>query len=72
MYLVIELQKTSPDTVANIVTAHSNLNDAYAKYHTVLAAAAVSSVPSHSAVMITDKGGLICADSFDHETGGGD
>lgn len=72
MYIVIELQKTAPDVVANIVTAHTDLNDAYSKYHTVLAAAAISSVPIHSAVMITEKGGLICSDSFDHETGGGD
>ena len=66
MYLVIELQKTAPDTVENIVTAHSSINEAYQKYHTVLAAAAVSSVPAHSAVMINDKGGLICAESYDH------
>lgn len=43
MYIVIELQKNG-DQVANIVTAHETENDAYSKYHTILAAAAKSTV----------------------------
>lgn len=66
MYIVIELQKTAPDTVANIVTAHADLNVALSDYHRILSAAAVSQVPIHSAVLITDSGGFINSESFDH------
>lgn len=55
MYIVIELQKTG-DQVANIVTSHASRQEAEAKYHAVLAAAAVSAVPVHSAVMLSDEG----------------
>lgn len=55
MYIVIELQKTG-DQVANIVTSHASRQEAEAKFHTVLAAAAVSAVPVHSAVMLSDEG----------------
>ena len=67
MYLVVELQKTAPNAVANIVTAHADINAAYNKYFTVLAAAAISSVPSHSAVLLTDNGGLIARETFEHD-----
>jgi len=43
MYIVIELQKNG-DQVANIVTTHETENDAYSKYHAILAAAAKSTV----------------------------
>lgn len=55
MYIVIELQKNG-DQVANIVTSHSTRQEAEAKYHTILAAAAVSGVEVHSAVMLSDEG----------------
>ena len=44
-YIVIELQ-VQDGTVANIVTAHDNLQQARAKYHSVLSAAAVSLICS--------------------------
>ena len=42
-YLVIELQTDAEGHVGNIITAHDDKLAAEAKYHTVLAAAAVSS-----------------------------
>ena len=54
-YIVIELQ-TSNGSTANIVTSHSTLEQAESKYHTVLAAAAVSSIEEHAAVLITSEG----------------
>ena len=67
MYLVIELQKTAPDRVGNLVTAHTDLNEAQSKFHTVLAAAAISAVPQHSAMLIDDRGGLIARETFEHD-----
>lgn len=56
MYFVLEIQKTNDTTAPHILTAHSDLFEAEQKYHTVLAAAAVSNVPVHSAVIISDTG----------------
>lgn len=56
MYIVIELQKNAQGTVSNIVTDHKNLAEAESKYHAILANAAVSDVPAHSAVILSEDG----------------
>ena len=65
-YLVIELQTNAEGQVANIVTAFDTKLQAEAKYHTVLAAAAASSVVQHGAVMITSTGKFIHGECFTH------
>lgn len=55
-YIVIELQKNAEGQVANIVTAFDNLAEAESKYHTILAAAAVSKLPVHSAIIVSEEG----------------
>lgn len=67
MFIVIELQKTG-DQVANIVTTHETSYEAESKFHSILAAAAVSSVDVHSAVLLDDKGNLYRTESYDHTT----
>ena len=64
MYLVIELQKVNDSQVANIVTAYTDRNVAEQKYHTVLSAAAVSSLPCHSAVILDEMGRTIKGPEF--------
>ena len=59
MYIVIELQKVNDSQVANIVTAYENQFVAEQKYHTILSAAAVSSLPCHSAVILDEMGRTI-------------
>ena len=65
-YLVIEIQNNG-GTVSNICTAYATKNAAEAAYHTILAAAAVSSVDVHTAVMIDEEGGFLKAECFKHE-----
>jgi hypothetical protein len=65
-YIVIELQESADGQVANIVTSHDTANEAESKYHAVLSAAAVSSVPVHSAIMVNSHGGYINSQSYDH------
>lgn len=65
MIIVMEIQKDA--AVATVVTTHETRNDAENKYHTILAYAAVSSVPQHSAVMLNDNGSYIKSETFDHE-----
>lgn len=66
MYIVIELQANNKGQVANIVTAYNTLAEAQNKYYTILAAAAISSVPTHSAVILDHCGNLIANNSFAH------
>lgn len=65
MFLVIEIQKG--DSIANIVTTYDTINEAENKYHTILASAAVSAVPKHSAVMLDENGDFIKSECFEHE-----
>ena len=67
MFVVIELQENG-DTLQNLVTAHTTLREAESKYHTVLAAAAVSTVPVHSAVLLSGSGNVIKNESYRHDS----
>ena len=64
-YIVIELQ-TNGNTTSNIVTAHTSRDAAEQKFHTVLAAAAVSSVEDHAAVMIAQNGTVVRTEHYTH------
>ena len=66
MYIVIELQTDANGHVANIVTAYDNYPQAQQKFFTICAAAAVSSVPIHSAVILDNIGRRLASESFDH------
>ena len=65
-YIVIELQKNEQGTVSTIVTQHADRYAAEGKYHTILAAAAGSSVAQHGAVLLTDAGQEICHQTYTH------
>lgn len=65
-YLVIELQTNTDNTVSNLVYDYDNRNDAESKYHTVLAAAAISTLPIHAAVLMSSDGGYIATDRYEH------
>ena len=63
MYLVIEIQTYQDGTVGNIVTQHGDFNEAQSKYHAVLSAAAVSQIPCHAAVIMSNEG-VVYEDRF--------
>lgn len=67
MYLVVEIQRNE-DSIAQITTTHETKELANQKYHTVLAAAAVSSVPCHAAVMLDEWGNRIKSEFYDRRT----
>lgn len=56
MYIVIELQKSAEGHVSNIVTEHTSLAEAESRYHSVLSSAAISEIPVHSAIIISEEG----------------
>ena len=69
-YIVIEIQKAADGSVAIPAPAtYDNLFDALSKYHTVLAAAAISAVPVHTCVILNDVGQEIRMDSYNKSAG---
>lgn len=66
MYLVIEIQTNKDGTVGNFVWAYVDLLQAEAKYHAVLSAAAVSSLPMHSVVILDNAGSRIKGECYTH------
>ena len=65
-FIVSELQTGETTAVLNFVFA--DRLQAEQKFHEVLAYAAVSTLPVHSAVMMTEEGVLIKRESYMHET----
>lgn len=65
-YVVVELQDNGT-TVANNVWAFSDVSVAEQKFHMVAAAAAVSNVPYHSAVMLNSHGEFIKREPYEHD-----
>ena len=68
MYIVIELQTAANGAVSNIVWAYASRDEAYSKYHAVLSAAAVSSLPCHACTILFHNGQEIAHECFKHET----
>ena len=66
MFIVIELQTTGAQT-ANIVTAYETQQAAEAKYHSILAAAAVSGVEIHAAAILSEEGFPLRNECYKHE-----
>jgi len=64
-YYVIELQTTGGQT-AYLVDGYASREAAEAKYHTILAAAAVSAVEKHAAVILTEEGFEIMHECYKH------
>lgn len=64
MYTVIEMQDGIVN--GNLWTFETE-NEAYAKYHSVLAVASVSTVPCHSCVILRQDGLLIAGMCYKHE-----
>lgn len=65
IYIVIEIQ-AADSTAATIIDTYPDRNTAEQKYHQILAAAAVSSVQTHSAVMLTQDGTKLKGETYHH------
>lgn len=63
-YIVIESQ-TANGVTTTLTDTFADYAHAEQKYHTVLAAAAVSEVPLHSASMLTERGNLVKYECYD-------
>lgn len=64
MYIVLEIQAS--DTIATTINSYEDRNTAESRYHQILAAAAMSTIPHHSAVLMNEVGNTIKSDSYTH------
>ena len=65
-YIVMEIQTNKDGTVGNLVWAYDSRAEAEAKFHTIMAAAALSSVPVHVALVIQSDGTLLESGRYEH------
>ena len=65
-YILIELQTNRDGTVGNIVTAYDELPQAESAWHSVLAAAAISTLPVHAAVLVNSLGEVVESRCYTH------
>lgn len=66
MYIVFEIQKNQNGSIGTLVNSYEDRNTAEQKYHMILSAAAVSSLPVHTAVMLMEDGYLIKKETYRH------
>lgn len=65
-YIVMEIQSGDTIETATIVTKYNTRQEAESKFHQILTAAALSSVPSHSAIMMSDEGFPLRNECYKH------
>lgn len=65
-YVVLEIQTMDGGQVACLATPYDNQMQAESSYHTVLAAAALSSLPRHAAVLLTSDGSVQASQYYEH------
>lgn len=65
MYLVVEMQKTG-NSLATICNDYVDRNEAESRYHAALSAAAISSVPLHTVVLLNDEGTKLDSKYYPH------
>ena len=65
-YIVIEIQTSGGTTAIVPPIPYADRLQAEAKYHQILAAAAVSSVEEHTAVLLTQDGQLVRRECYRH------
>ena len=63
-YVVVEIQTNTDGTIGALVTPKADYYEAESTYHTVLAAAALSALPVHTAVLLDNQGGVLHAQAF--------
>lgn len=66
-YIVMEIQTNTDGTVGTIINTYDSRNEAERQYHLILAAAAISELPTHAAVILTNEGQMPQRSVYHHE-----
>ena len=62
-FIVLEIQN-SGDNISTLITTYDNQLAAESSYHTILAAAALSELPKHSCILMTEDGNTIKKETY--------
>ena len=62
MYIVLEIQAS--DTIATTINSYEDRNTAESRYHQILAATAMSTIPHQSAVLMNEVCATITSASY--------
>lgn len=65
-FVVVELQKFEDGTMSHLATAYDTQDAAESAYHSVLAAAAISALPSHAAILVSEEGFPLAHQCYKH------
>lgn len=65
-YVVLEIQTMADGQVACLATPYDGQMQAESSYHSVLAAAALSNLPRHAAVLMTSDGSVQMSQYYEH------
>ena len=65
-YIVLEIQVGAGESVSSLINSFDNKNQAESTYHSILASAALSELPKHSAVILTDSGEILANYCYEH------
>lgn len=66
MYIVMEIQVFADGKVSSPCLAYTDRKKAESKYYNILSSAALSSLPVHSAVLLTDTGKELLHGSYEN------
>lgn len=64
MYIIIEIQTNQQGETSYLVDKKATMPEALQKYHLILAAASVSGLPRHAAVILNDRGDLVMRECY--------
>jgi hypothetical protein len=64
-YIVLEIQ--AGEQIGLLTNTYEDKNEALSKFHTILASAALSEVPCHTAMIITEDGLPFRTECIKHE-----
>lgn len=67
MYIVLEIQVNKDGTVGTLISKYDSREESLQKYYQILSYAAVSEVPKHSAMIITDDAMVVKCECFIHD-----
>lgn len=65
-YIVIEIQTIQDGASSTLINAYDNQREAESRYHQILASAALSNIPIHAAVLMTEHGRTLKCEAYEH------
>ena len=66
MFIVTEFQVNAEGNLGNITTTYTDQLQAESKFYDILHSAAISSVPIHTAMVLTSEGEVLMSKCYQH------